>query len=936
MKATFFLLASFLVCTSLGGDTHTFSADVTVRVPNGQYSAKFFYYYNESQQYTRYDYTVPTHMNEVIDYREGLKYKVGVRCEATFCNYTAPILFKSSDDTDTGIIEDGCTKYIPKDTTSTSSLWFRDDGTICKAELADGKTLIFAYVNNDFNDMDLFNVKRVCPAPVCKRAMDVVLVLDSSSSVGERNWNTYIKNFVHQFVSSLDLYSDAAQVGVVSFGAKAREIIRLSTDKELINKTLRRARYTDGDTCISCGIDMAMDMLKNTNTHRSKLDPEKVIVVLAGGVNNAFDPNNTCADYQARCTEFGKKCIKYECHTVYITRNLSICSKYEDSKVCKKYKCDSCASSWGECVSEECTNRDSTSCVKYNESYCTRAYGGCKVSNGKVIQSDNYRCLCSMYRCIEYNCTNYRCGAYECDNCAKYSSNQCLEYEKKCVRNATIKTCTGVETCAEYECSGGRVTCNLTYRSPARILTGSIIRTRTQWALYPATAKLPTVISIGVGSISASEIDAIATFIDGRLLSYKVDSFDQLHTVTQDVIDEICISKVKDNDLCPEGCHGFCGPDRKCYCPACDKETGSCYSIKCESDGKVSDGCVAEHMSCDTDMCATRVADNSTDECCTETKKVTCTLEGASDPDHMVAVCNGNTGECSIEPIKYSIKFEVDKEIVTEMELEYNSRVVYPTLQKEGHTFSRWNETFFVMPDRDIVVTGSWNLNNYTVTFDFDNGTIVEREFAFGTLIMYPGVHDRVGYIFDDWDKEVFLMPAEEITIKALWISNNYTVTFDFDNGTTIEKTYKYKEEIEYPTAIERFGYSFDKWDKILTEMPAEDVTIKALWNFTATENVEIVFSTKGMTEEEAKKIIDAFTDDIFSIEEVHSNSETGDTVVIVKFSSNEKAKNFIDSISVSSIIEYIKKLDYASKPSFSFFVGCNSIHLLFTLFAFY
>ena len=334
MKATFFLLACFLVGASLGGNTVMFSADAVIRVPNGQYTGKAYYYYDEEEQYLRIDYSTPSSMIELIDYKEGVRYKVGYKCEAAYYGYPAPTLFKNIGDTSTEITEDGCTKYIPADKAGLDSVWLTDTETICKAELINGKTIQFSNVNYMFNDMNFFSIAgKQCPVPVCKRAIDVVLAVDSSDPVGEDNWNNYVKEFVRQLASSLDIYHDAAQIGVVSFGTTAREIIGLSSNKALIEEVLALAKYTGGDTCIGCGINMAMDMLKNMDTHRTRLNPNKFIIVVAGGDNNASDPNNTCAGYKPECTaRDASKCIQYGCSGSYRTVNTSICKKYEEDR----------------------------------------------------------------------------------------------------------------------------------------------------------------------------------------------------------------------------------------------------------------------------------------------------------------------------------------------------------------------------------------------------------------------------------------------------------------------------------------------------------------------------------------------------------------------------------------------------------------------------
>lgn len=67
-------------------------------------------------------------------------------------------------------------------------------------------------------------------------------------------------------------------------------------------------------------------------------------------------------------------------------------------------------------------------------------------------------------------------------------------------------------------------------------------------------------------------------------------------------------------------------------------------------------------------------------------------------------------------------------------------------------------------------------------------------------------------------------MPAENITVKAQWKINQYTITFDTNGGSDIAPiTQDYGTEITAPDNPTRKGYTFKGWDKEIPEtMPAE------------------------------------------------------------------------------------------------------------------
>ena len=672
--ATLFLIAALGVFSASA--EVMFSAKATVRVANGYYNATVYYLYRDSEKgktYLRYDYTNPTEMIDLIDYTEGKRYKVCTKCEAGFYAYPEPALFKQTTDTPTGRTDGQCKEYIPADRSGVYSIWYKDDGTLCQAELADGKTLIltnFKKYTTQSEEYEKYKgyfdlTGKQCPAPVCKRVMDLVFVLDKSGSICGGGSGKYldrngcdlgnwikIQDFVVSIVESFDVGTDASMIGIVTFSNGATKVSGLSANKQAIIDAMRGAQLTRYITCTGCGIDMAMDILKSTTTARNSLDPEKVLIVMTDGASNYYY-GNPCAYYRPKCTKPNKnKCIRWGCPGGYKSTT-SECSKYEETTTCKKYKCDKCRTTFGACIKNGCTKRNTSNCVK-NSDRCQTAYPSstsyCKVVNGVVVnqRTSTVYCMCGTYECAEYQCVDTKCLANECSDCEKYSTTECVEYEKKCVEMSISGTCNGQQECLEYECNGGEAECVKNIKSEYAMITGAINRTRTQWALWPASKRLPIVMVIGVTrSVSKNELNAIASTLQGKSLVYNVMTFNDLKNIISDLVDETCVSQTENLELCDDNCHGFCGCNKECYCPTCDNATGSCYSIKCDSDGKTSTGCVATHKTCEyKGKCIIVKADNETDGCCDE-KPRNCKK---SDSKCRIYGCNKDEG-CTDDPV---------------------------------------------------------------------------------------------------------------------------------------------------------------------------------------------------------------------------------------------------------------------------------------------
>ena len=177
-----------------------------------------------------------------------------------------------------------------------------------------------------------------------------------------------------------------------------------------------------------------------------------------------------------------------------------------------------------------------------------------------------------------------------------------------------------------------------------------------------------------------------------------------------------------------------------------------------------------------------------------------------------------------------------------------------------GHTFKGWydNENLTGSPVTAIggAETGNkeywakWEINPYTITFDTNGGSeIAPITQDYGTEITAPDNPTRKGYTFKGWDKEIpKTMPAENITVKAQWEINQYTITFDTNGGSEIAPiTQDYGTKITAPADPTRKGYTFKGWDKEIPEtMPAENMTVKAQWEI---NQYAITFDTNGGSE---------------------------------------------------------------------------------------
>ena len=161
---------------------------------------------------------------------------------------------------------------------------------------------------------------------------------------------------------------------------------------------------------------------------------------------------------------------------------------------------------------------------------------------------------------------------------------------------------------------------------------------------------------------------------------------------------------------------------------------------------------------------------------------------------------------------------------------------------KEGYKFTGWTPTIpTTMPAANITLTAGWGPIP-VVTFDANGGTCATTSATVnndGKLASLPDA-TRTGYAFTGWftaasggdqitANTVFLANT---TIHAHWTINQYTITFDTKGGSAVAAiTQDYDTAIVAPANPTRAGYVFDKWDPAIpAKMPAENITINALW----------------------------------------------------------------------------------------------------------
>ncbi|MBQ2718309.1 MAG: InlB B-repeat-containing protein [Clostridia bacterium] len=197
------------------------------------------------------------------------------------------------------------------------------------------------------------------------------------------------------------------------------------------------------------------------------------------------------------------------------------------------------------------------------------------------------------------------------------------------------------------------------------------------------------------------------------------------------------------------------------------------------------------------------------------------------------------------------------------------SDVITSNPTKDNYLFDGWTVTSggviisngqFTMGTANVVLTANWTeKTDFTVTYDANGGSGApsdNNQYESGDKINISSViPTRSKYTFTGWKYGnntyqpggTFTMPASDVTFVAQWNANNYTITFNAQDGTMSngKETMEVASDdgmVDRPENPERTGYTFMGWYKTTDKSTyrdefdfdldkvSEDITLYALW----------------------------------------------------------------------------------------------------------
>ncbi|MBE6573935.1 MAG: hypothetical protein E7652_06035, partial [Ruminococcaceae bacterium] len=190
------------------------------------------------------------------------------------------------------------------------------------------------------------------------------------------------------------------------------------------------------------------------------------------------------------------------------------------------------------------------------------------------------------------------------------------------------------------------------------------------------------------------------------------------------------------------------------------------------------------------------------------------------------------------EAKSYKISFENGEEFTVKYDQKISDVITeIPVINKTGYTFVSWfcedkDYTFdiedsFTFTD-DLILTATWEANSYKIFFENGEEYTVKYDQKFSDIIPVIPYAKRTGYSFLSWycEGEDYIFSLDDtfrfpndISFKAKWSANSYTVSFDPNGGSLTGNTvYGIDYDVCWTDVISaepipmREGYSFAGW----------------------------------------------------------------------------------------------------------------------------
>ena len=205
---------------------------------------------------------------------------------------------------------------------------------------------------------------------------------------------------------------------------------------------------------------------------------------------------------------------------------------------------------------------------------------------------------------------------------------------------------------------------------------------------------------------------------------------------------------------------------------------------------------------------------------------------------------------------RYDLIYKVDDVLYKTITLEEGAIITpEPSPAKEGYTFSGWSEIPGTMPAKDVVVTGTFSINSYNLTYVVDGTEYKTYTIEYGATVTAESLPTKEGYTFSGWSEIPGTMPAKDVTVTGSFTVNKYLLTVIVDGIVYYSDSIAYGTRlVDYIDLIAQQGIDITSWEYYemieSISMPAHDVVINgpldAVMPLYTDERNELIYDLRG------------------------------------------------------------------------------------------
>lgn len=179
----------------------------------------------------------------------------------------------------------------------------------------------------------------------------------------------------------------------------------------------------------------------------------------------------------------------------------------------------------------------------------------------------------------------------------------------------------------------------------------------------------------------------------------------------------------------------------------------------------------------------------------------------------------------------YTVTYIIDGEEYQVDTYNYGDDIVPAEVPEiTGYTFSGWSGLLDTMPANNITVNGSYQLNEHTIYYYVDGVLYNQVKCSYGSAVVAIAEPTKTGYTFSGWQNVPINMPDEDVTVYGTFTGNPYTITYYVDGEEYQKETYAYGDAITPLEAPVKAGHTFSGWTAIPSTMPMRNVTVNGIF----------------------------------------------------------------------------------------------------------